>query len=57
MGEESALHQYSKKRVRKVGERLAHNPGMTLRDLSSEDYEVFVAWRRAHISPLQNALK
>lgn len=56
MGEESALHQYSKKRVRKVGERLAHNPGMTLRDLSSEDYEVFVAWRRAHISPLQNAL-
>lgn len=56
MGEESPPLQYSKKSVRKVGKKLAHSSGMTLRDLSPDDYEVFVAWRRAHIGPLQNAL-
>lgn len=56
MSEESLPFQYSKKRVRRVGEQLAHTPGMTLGDLSPDDYEVFVAWRRAHIGPLQSAL-
>lgn len=46
--------RYSKKRVRKVGDMLARNASMSLSDISSDDYDMFVAWHSVGTSPPQS---